>query len=217
MSMRAGSLPACSALALTRRVYLPSAGAATSRKTSPMAVKVRPLPSAFASTGLPSMSAGSCSPVSLTLACSSTIALSRILVLASKYFSSRIGGSESTSPMSSKPSPTSSAGKSDDSLRSSPIRSRMVLSYSLRLSRRMVTRPGSGGPLGRLRMVIPLSSRSHSSAVGCADFSGGMSFARSRSRTRCQILPAFRAASSLAMVDRLRSPFCLSGPWHLTQ
>src|SRR5947207_670640 len=45
--------------------------------------------------------------------------------------------------MLSKPWPTSSEGKSSAGWKSTPTRSRMVLLYSARLSRRIVTRPES--------------------------------------------------------------------------
>ena len=50
----------------------------------------------------------------------------------------------STSAMLSKPCPVSSAGNSLLVSKLTPSRSRIVFRYSVRLSRRTVTRPGSG-------------------------------------------------------------------------
>ena len=108
---------------------------------------------------------------------------------AAMYFSIRIGGSESTSPMLSKPYPESSAGKSAAGFRSTPSRSRMVLLYSARFRRRAVTRPGSGrlGPAASAasppRLRIHASTASTALGSGRVWPGGGISPRTSFSRT----------------------------------
>ena len=72
------------------------------------------------------------------------IARSAIRPAAERYFSISTGETVSTSPMLSKPSPESSVGKFRSARNSTASRSRIVLVYSARFSRRAVTRPGSG-------------------------------------------------------------------------
>ena len=99
----------------------------------------------------------------------SRIAVVAICSAASMHFSNKSGGSDSTSPMLSKPSPTSSEGKFSDSRRSRPVKSRTVLSYSTRFRRRMVTRPGSRTFRGFERRAASIQSDSSdlSLLVGC--------------------------------------------------
>ena len=73
-----------------------------------------------------------------------TIARCMMLSAAARYRSISTGDIVSTSPMLSKPWPMSSDGKSSVGSKSTPIRSRIVFRYSVRFSRRIVTRPGSG-------------------------------------------------------------------------
>ena len=75
---------------------------------------------------------------------SAPMARAAIRSAASRYFSISTGEMVSTSPMLSKPSPESSVGKSFSARKSTASRSRMVFEYSVRFSRRAVTRPGSG-------------------------------------------------------------------------
>ena len=59
---------------------------------------------------------------------------------ASRYFSIRIADVNSASPLVSKPSPPApSAGKLSAGFRSTPSRSRTLLLYSERFSRRLMT------------------------------------------------------------------------------
>ncbi len=73
------------------------------------------------------------------------------------YRSRCSGESLRKSPRLSKPWPSSSAGRSSPTGMSTPTRSRMVLVYSARLSRRIVTRPG----LGVAVRSMPLEDAAH--------------------------------------------------------
>ena len=67
-----------------------------------------------------------------------------ICLPAFQYLPSNTGDMTSPSPLLVKPSPAApSAGKSRVGCRSSPLRSRIVLSYCALLNRRTITRPGS--------------------------------------------------------------------------
>jgi len=99
------------------------------------------------------------------------------LSAAARYRSISTGDIVSTSPMLSKPWPMSSEGKSSVGSKSTPTRSRIVLRYSVRFNRRIVTRPGSGLASRAARSNAPRTARrkaSRSSAVGCGKSSGGM-------------------------------------------
>src|SRR2546427_649120 len=99
---------------------------------------------------------------------------------AARYFSSNIGGSVSTSPILSKPWPESSGGNSFSVSKSIPIKSRIVLRYSTRLSRRTVTRPGSGffWSVAKTAALIHSSICFFCRSVGWGFWGGGIRSAR---------------------------------------
>ena len=81
-------------------------------------------------------------------AASSFQAASIIFSAAARYFSVSIGGMRQHVADVVEAVADVVGGEVVGGWKSTPTRSRMVLSYSARLSRRMVTRPGSFGPLG---------------------------------------------------------------------
>ena len=91
--------------------------------------------------------------------------------------------------MLSNPYPTSSAGKSAAGSKSTPHRSRIVLLYSARLSRRTVTRPGSFGAV-QSTFVSTFATQSATNAFspggGCGFDFGGIRPSASTSPTSFQ-------------------------------
>ena len=101
---------------------------------------------------------------------------------ADTYFSISTGESDSTSAMLSKPYPASSCGKSSAGRTSTPSSSLIVLLYSVRLRRRAVTRPGSGGVAASIRSssrASHVATAWRCSSGGCSSSSGGISPRRS--------------------------------------
>ena len=150
------------------------------------------------------------------LAVDSGQARAAIASASSKYFSSAVGAMLSTAPTLSNPAPMSSGGSDPNSAISMPNRSRMVLAYSVRLSRR-------GGPLLgtmiRSAPAIALRSactpRARSCEFGmCSASGGGISLSASRrnafrssERSAALECDAFSASS---VSCRLNFPFGLT-------
>ena len=96
----------------------------------------------------------------------------------------------------------------------------MVLLYSDRLSRRIVTRPGFGGFVQSSRSsaaLIEAITRSTSPREGWALSSGGMSWPSMYSRIRIQVRRRDRTVFSSRSDSRFRPAFGFSGPWQLAQ
>ena len=129
------------------------------------------------------------------------------------------GETESTSAMLSNPKPTSSLGKSSAGLKSTRSRSRTVLLYSVRLSRRTVVRPGSGGALfaAEKTAFTDATNAARSAAVGCGLSSGGMSPASTIFSTSRHCLRARSSAPSSRTACSASPAFCFSFPWQETQ
>ena len=123
-------------------------------------------------------------------ASSSSNALSTIASAAATYFSTSSGDIDNTSPMLSKPLPTSSDGKSSAGVKSMPTKSRTVLLYSARFRRRIVTRPGcswsSQSNLANSASIAATAARSSRSG-GRGLSSGGICRSTSIRRTFSQI------------------------------
>ena len=139
---------------------------------------------------------------------------------AAMYFSIKTGASESTSPILSKPQPTSSVGKSSAGRRSTPTRSQTVLLYSARFSRRAVTRPGSGLWLweGRWgRDSIHSSTALTVSGSGRGRPAGGISPRRSFPNTFSRISPPLSAAPGVRKESSCRPAVFSVLLWQKTQ
>ncbi len=122
--------------------------------------------------------------------------------------------------MLSKPCPTSSAGKFSVGSKSTPRRSRTVFLYSRLLSRRMVTRPGSGGAVRSCSAKISRTCETNSLRSCCfgwsASFGGITPFSTIR-RMACHLA---RAGISEAFVPNPVSESPASGslsPWQSKQ
>ena len=145
-----------------------------------------------------------------------TIALSSAISAAARYFSASKGDIDNTSAMLSKPYPLSSAGKSAAGLKSTPRRSRIVLLYSARFSRRIVTRPGSRGPVQSRNVtasfIKPVNS-AFSASVGCGLSSGGMLSLTSWSAIFSHVGRSDCTAAKWVNLSRVTSPLCLPLAW----
>src|SRR4051794_17694695 len=101
-----------------------------------------------------------------------------------------------------------------------PNRSRIVLLYSDRLSRRSVTRPGSlslpQSSFSNRESIQPVRS-STSALVGFGFPSGGMSPDSTFSTTSCQTFWLAASDDSSVNFARFRPPFGFVSPWHVMQ
>src|SRR3954471_15950481 len=101
-----------------------------------------------------------------------------------------------------------------------PTRSRMVLLYSALLRRRMVTRPGSLGPLQstlKTATSIQVLRASNSCMVGCGLPCGGIVEERRLSATFSHSLRFFSAVASSVNCSKLTLPRFLVALWQLRQ
>ncbi len=152
----------------------------------------------------------------------SRTAWSAMSLAAPRYLLSSVGEmSERASAALVNPSPAApSAGNSRVGRRSTPVRSRIVPSYSVLLSRRSGTCPGSPARAWASASRKPrtqATSRFRSSAVGCGFFFGGISPASSISISCCHGLRSFRTRSSEANRSRSRLPFLTFVEWQFRQ
>ena len=156
---------------------------------------------------------GSCEPRAAT---SSSATYSA----AAKNFSAKTGATNSPSRSFRKPlSPCPSAGNPSAGRRSKPVRSRIVLLYSVRFSRGMVTDPGSRRALqSRLLMALSIHSTSacRSSTLGWAPW-GGISPSR-KTRSARSHTPRARSTEAWSSNTVKSTPaVCVPGPWQCTQ
>src|SRR5579883_3533872 len=98
----------------------------------------------------------------------------------------------------------------------------MVLLYSARLSRRIVTRAGSGEPLQSTfvsTFSIQAMMNSFSSFVGLGDLDlgGGISPAAMMCCTASQFLRSLRACASLTYPSSIKPPLAFSPLWQSMQ
>ena len=150
----------------------------------------------------------------------SRIARSSATSAASRYFSTWLGEMFRAEPTLSKPKPISSGGKASARWRSSPRRSRIVLSYSCRFKRRITT--GGAGPprptcAARKSSSTQATTASRSAAVGCGESFGGIAPPSIWSRTLGQIRPSATAAAPSANRSRTTPASGSSAEWQSTQ
>src|SRR6266545_3656425 len=128
------------------------------------------------------------------------------------YFSISRGETDSTSPMLSNPYPASSRGNSSAGRSQTPNRSRTVLLYSTRFSRREVTRPGSTvSPDRPSDFSIHAVTAATSAFEGAGDPGGGIRPVLNLSRTLSQ------TAVELPGVSRLRFAVFTLSLWQAKQ
>ena len=126
---------------------------------------------------------------------------------------------KSPEPTVSNPPACTSAGSSRTSI-STPIRSRSVLAYSRRLSRRIVTAPPESARdfLAETIACARSSSRSAFAAASiCFWSSGGISPEFKTLSTCCHRSAASTESIVEGSVSTRNPPFVSSGPWHLRQ
>src|SRR6185295_16002105 len=143
-----------------------------------------------------------------------------ILSAAPRYRSIRTGDTVSTSPMLSKPSPESSVGKYFSARKDTPRRSRIVLLYSLRLSRWAVIRPGSEGTaLSVLSNALWTNAVNAAmrSAGGFGTWGGGISPARTRRSIRSHVGRALVSDSREVNAVTSNPPDASRALWHPAQ
>ena len=126
---------------------------------------------------------------------------------------------KSPEPTVSNPPACTSAGNSRTSI-STPSRSRSVLAYSRRLSRRIVTAPPESARdfLAETITCARSSSRSALAADSiCFASSGGISPEFKTFSTLCHRSAASIESTAAGSVSTRKPPFVSSGPWHLRQ
>ena len=143
-------------------------------------------------------------------------AIEDTLSAAARYFSSNSGESESTSPMLSKPLPTSSEGKSSAGRAWMSSRSRIVLLYSARLSRRSRHVPGivhAAAVEAKDGLIDPLDELRRFGGVGRGSWSaGGIEPAPSIFARRSQVFRSPTAVEKSFSASKFTSPSCVSRP-----
>ena len=139
------------------------------------------------------------------------------------YRSTRPGVTGIASPTLAKPSPpTLSVGNSRTRVgrMSTPVRSRTALSYSVLLSRRSVTGPGSparAAASASSAAATQPSSCSRSAWLGCGAFFGGISPSFNLSAISASTLGCAKIAFAVARLVMSRSLSLGSLPWHFPQ